>query len=301
MSELRRPAAVVQLAIASAIQPTRAKARSRQLATDFVAPRGELATDAQIPLTLIVFRVVTAPEKRKLRKQVSRALCVRRSCAASGYNHVAAAFEQRPLAGEPSHERGMVAGQHRQRWCQPLRALADSFQVVVEPGWLTAHKQLEWLELCVQKLRSPGQDRFLRGIVGAAERQIGSRDVENRNVVSARSGPEARDPAVDCLQVDPGLNRWRPHMRSNVMSTRPVRTDQSSRVRAMNQPSPTRRAQRPVGSPWARRHTYRRGIARVQRSRCDPTVQRPAAGLEQRARQASDDEQAQRRRVAAQG
>src|SRR5262249_27116406 len=161
------------------------KARSRQLATDFVDASSKLAADAQVALTLIVTGVVATPEKRKLCKQPQRTLGIRMSRSARGDNHVAAALEQRPLAGERSHERGVVAGQHRQRWRQPLRALADCFQVVVEPGGLTPYQELKWLKLRVEKLCSPGEDRLLGGIVGAAERRIGTGNVENRDVMSA--------------------------------------------------------------------------------------------------------------------
>jgi hypothetical protein len=51
-------------------------------------------------------------------------------------------------------------------------ALSDPLQVVVEAGGLTPYQELEWLELRVQKLRTAGEDCFLGGVIGAAERRV---------------------------------------------------------------------------------------------------------------------------------
>jgi hypothetical protein len=138
----------------------------------------------------------------------------------------------------------MVAGQHRQRWCQPLRALADSLQVVVEPGWLTAHKQLEWLELCVQKLRPPGQYRFLRSVISATQARIGPGHVKHRNAVRARTRPESRNGVVDGLEFDARLNRRGAHCRLPRAADPPVvvGSDQFSSRTESTQSEPSRAA-----------------------------------------------------------
>ena len=197
--------------------------------------------------------------ERNVRKQPAQALRVGMSCSPGGDNDVAPSLEQCPLTRESSDKGGMVARQHRQRWNQVLRTLSDPFQMIVEPGRLTPYQELEWLELRVQKLRSAGEDRFLRGVVGATERRVSPSHVEHRDAVRARSGPESSYAVVDGLQLDASLNGRGAHesLRRRVKASATVGATQSSSGDELAQSDASGAVTRDIFS--AGRHAYRRG------------------------------------------
>src|ERR1051326_171909 len=208
--------------------------------------------------------MVVAAE-RNVRKQPTQAVRVRMPCTPGGHNDVGPALEQRPLSRESSNKVGMIAWQHRQRWDEVLRTFSNPFQVVVEPGRLTPYQELEWLELRVQKLRSTGEDRFLRGVVGAGERRVSPSHVEHRDAVRARSGPESSYAVVDELQLDASLNGRGAHesLRRRVKASATVGATQSSSGDELAQSDASGAVTRDIAS--ARRHAYRRGTTTYSR------------------------------------
>jgi hypothetical protein len=85
-------------------------------------------------------------------------------------------------------------------------ALADASKMVAQPGWLTAHDDLKWLELSIQKLSTPGDNRFLHSFVRTTERLAATGDVENCHVVRSGARAKLRHALTDGLKVYPVLD-----------------------------------------------------------------------------------------------
>ena len=103
----------------------------------------------------------------------------RNFCSLVGQNDVAVAFEQRALVDQRLQKADVVACNASQGLVQRLGPRAHTAQMPVQVHRLSAHQNLEWGDLGIEKLRAAGEQLVLRRVVGARQRSVSADDVKH--------------------------------------------------------------------------------------------------------------------------